>query len=58
MTDQTNALSNTPASAETLNRLKEQGASDQPRQPVGTSFGHRDRNAEPVAKVPGQLAGK
>lgn len=52
------ALKNTAQSEATLNRLKEQGASDQPRQPVGKSFGHRDRNAEPVARVPGGLAHK
>jgi hypothetical protein len=60
MTDPNNrdALNNTPASAETLNRLKEHGSGDQPRQPVATSFGSKDRNLELVAKIPSKMAGK
>jgi hypothetical protein len=52
------ALKNTDPSTATLEKLKEQGSADQPRQPVAPSFGSRDRNLEPVAKVPSQLAGK
>jgi hypothetical protein len=52
------ALKNTPQSTATLEKLKENGSADQPRQSVAPSFGARNRNEEPVAKVPSQLAGK
>ena len=52
------ALKNTAESAATLDKLRVQGSADQPRQPVAISFGHRSRDAEPVARVPSKLAGK